>query len=65
MNSVTEYEILEMRVEQIDKEVTALYNEISELTWIDKDYKKKEVRKIQGQIDRLMDEKYEIINLLN
>lgn len=60
-----EYESLEIRVEEIDKEVTTLYNEISELTWIDKDYKKKEVRKVQDQIDRLMDEKYEIINLLN
>lgn len=60
-----EYESLEIRVEEIDKEVTTLYNKISELTWIDKDYKKKEVRKVQDQIDRLMDEKYEIINLLN
>ena len=60
-----EYESLEMRVKEIDEAVTALYNEISGLTWIDKDYKKKGVRKIQDQIDRLMDEKYEIINLLN
>lgn len=59
------YEDLEVRIEELNEEITKKNNEILELTWIDKDYKKSGVKKIQNQIDRLMDEKYELINLMN
>lgn len=58
------YEALETEVQEIEREITRLNNEIVSLTWIDKDFKKSEVKAIQRKIDRLMDAKYEIKNLL-
>lgn len=58
------YEAVETEVQEIEEEITRLNNEIVSLTWIDKDFKKSEVKAIQRKIDRLMDAKYEIKNLL-
>lgn len=54
------YEVIETRIEEINDEITVLNNKIVELTWIDKDFSKLNIKKVQNQIDRLMDEKYEL-----
>lgn len=58
------YEVIETRIEEINDEITVLNNKIVELTWIDKNFSKLSVKKIQNQIDRLMDEKYELKSMI-
>ncbi len=58
------YEVVETRVNEINTQLTKLNNEIVSLTWIDKDFSQSKVKKLQKQIDKLMDEKYELKDLL-
>lgn len=58
------YEVVETRINEINAQLTELNNEIVSLTWIDKDFSQSKVKKLQKQIDKLMDEKYELKDLL-
>lgn len=58
------YEAVETRINEINVQLTELNNEIVSLTWIDKDFSQSKVKKLQKQIDKLMDEKYELKDLL-
>lgn len=58
------YEAVETRINEINAQLTELNNEIVSLTWIDKDFSQSKVKKLQKQIDKLMDEKYELKDLL-
>lgn len=56
---------IEKRIEELNEEITRLNNKIVKLTWINKNFKIKEVKALNKQIDKLMDEKYELIDLFN
>lgn len=58
------YEAVETRINEINAQLTELNNEIVSLTWIDKDFSQSKVKKLQKQINKLMDEKYELKDLL-
>ena len=57
------YEIIESMIEEINKQITRLNNKIVELTWIDKDFKKSEVKVLEKKIEALMNKKYELVEL--
>ena len=58
------YEMIESKIEKINEKITKLNNKIVELTWIDKNFKKPEVKALEKKVDALMDEKYELIALI-
>ena len=58
------YEMVENKIEALDKEITKLNNKIVELTWIDKDFKKPEVKALEKKINALYDKKYELVQLI-
>ena len=57
------YELIESMIEEINKQITRLNNKIVELTWIDKDFKKTEVKALEKKIETLMNKKYELVEL--
>lgn len=58
------YEMIEEKIEQLNKEITKLHNKIVSLTWINKNFTNEKVESINKKIDALMDQKYELIDLL-
>ena len=51
-------------IEKINEQITALNNKIVDVTWIDKNFKKSEVKSLEKRIEALMNRKYELIELL-
>lgn len=60
-----EYENIETMIEEIDEEVTKLNNKIVDLTWIDKNYSKSKVKALQSRINKLIERKYELKEMLS
>ena len=60
-----EYETIEKMIEDLNDEITKLNNEIVNLTWINKNFKSSKVKALTKKVDALMDQKYELIELLN
>ena len=58
------YESIEKAIEKINEQITALNNKIVDVTWIDKNFKKSEVKSLEKRIEALMNKKYELIELL-
>ena len=58
------YESIEKAIEKINEQITALNNKIVDITWIDKNFKKSEVKSLEKRIKALMNRKYELIELL-
>lgn len=58
------YESIEKAIEKINEQITALNNKIVDITWIDKNFKKSEVKSLEKRIEALMNRKYELIELL-
>lgn len=58
------YEMIENKIEALNEEITRLNNEIVELTWIDKDFNKPEVKALDKKIQNLMNQKYELQQLV-
>ena len=58
------YESIEKAIEKINEQITALNNKIVDVTWIDKNFKKSEVKSLEKRIEALMNRKYELIELL-
>ena len=58
------YESIEKAIEKINEQITALNNKIVDVTWIDKNFKKSEVKSSEKRIEALMNRKYELIELL-
>lgn len=57
------YEMIEKMLEEINKQITELNNKIVELTWIDKNFKKPEVKALEKRIEALFDKKHELLDL--
>lgn len=59
------YETIEKMIEDLNNEITELNNEIVNLTWINKNFKSSKVKILTKKVNALMDQKYELIELLN
>ena len=57
-------ETIEKKIEELNEKITKLNNKIVELTWIDKDFTKAEVKALSKKIDALINRKYELIELI-
>lgn len=57
------YEMIEKAIENLNKQITKLNAKIVELTWIDKDFGKTEVKALEKKIEALMNKKYELVAL--
>ena len=58
------YEAIEKKLNEVNTYITSLNNKIVELTWIDKDFNKSQVKALEKKIETLLDKKYELIELL-
>lgn len=58
------YETIEQKLNEVNAYITSLNNKIVELTWIDKDFNKSEVKALEKKIETLLDKKYELLELL-
>lgn len=59
------YETIEKMIEDLNAEITELNNEIVNLTWINKNFKSSKVKILTKKVNALMDQKYDLIELLN
>ena len=58
------YEAIEKKLNEVNTYITSLNNKIVELTWIDKDFNKSQVKVLEKKIETLLDKKYELLELL-
>lgn len=59
------YEAIEKAIEKLNEQIAKLNNKIVELTWIDKNFGKPEVKALDKKIEVLLDRKYELKEMLN
>lgn len=58
------YEEIEERIEELNEEITELNNRLVKATWINKEFETPEAKRLEKKINALMDEKYELIDLI-
>ena len=58
------YEEIENKINEIDEQIININNSIVELTWIDNNFTKNTIKKLEQKVNTLIDKKYELLDLI-
>lgn len=59
-----EYEEIENKINEINEQIININNSIVELTWIDNNFTKNKIKKLEQKVNTLIDKKYELLDLI-
>lgn len=58
------YEEIENEISEINERITNINNLIVKLTWIDNNFTKNTIKKLEQKVNTLIDKKYELLDLI-
>ena len=58
------YEEIENKINEINEQIININNSIVELTWIDNNFTKNKIKKLEQKVNTLIDKKYELLDLI-
>ena len=59
-----EYEEIENKIDEINEQIININNSIVELTWLDNNFTKNKIKKLEQKVNTLIDKKYELLDLI-